>query len=327
MSTKEQKGMIAMCIFSTISNFATTGMLLWIWRQTTSNKTVTRLVMNLLFSDWIQSIGFMMTYRWWAHGHLISDSYCETQGILINLGDIGSVVHSFEPEWYVRVCAALIWSISLAFGLIGLALQKNGVPFYGSATGSWCWISESYASYRILFHYAIIAFLAVFMIVLYSLMFIKVYRRQGVMRMDNTKKVLQRVRRKLIYYPGVYIIIVFPLALRDTIVSGCLLASAGTVNSIIYGFTRNIVSIKSVSEIVPRIRNRLNSSNTHEDSKAKTTVSIKNVSKIDARETKSNTQQSVSKNDAENSDKEMKCKHECVKIQIDSNVRLSVFKS
>ncbi|KAG9295226.1 hypothetical protein G9A89_006208 [Geosiphon pyriformis] len=268
-------GRFAIVSFSTLSNAAVTGMIIWILIQKHPNQTVSRLVLNMLFSDWLQSVGFMMSLRWIASGDISPGAFCSVQGIIINIGDVASgfwataiclhtymaVVHSFEAKHYLLIAMTLIWPFNIFIAVVGFLLETPEVPFFGSAGGAWCWIAAAYPGYRILFHYGIITILAFIMILLYGTMFIMIYRHQGSIQMSNTKVVLQRTGKKLIYYPISYILLVFPLAFQRYIAvlgihfpltylltAGCIFTSAGLVNSIIYGFTRNVVAMKPLFE-------------------------------------------------------------------------------
>ncbi|CAG8451650.1 9837_t:CDS:2 [Ambispora leptoticha] len=271
----EVAGMFAIVSFSTLSNTATTGMLIWISLQRHPNLTVSRLVLNMLFSDWLQSVGFIMSLYWISQGSVIPGMYCDLQGIIINIGDVSSafwataiclhtylaVVHSIEPRWFLQITMGLVWPINIFISVIGLYIQTPDNRFFDSAGGSWCWISPKHGMYRIIFHYGIITILALVMLVLYGLMFIMLRRQQESIEMSPTKIVLQRTGKKLIYYPAAYIVLVFPLSFQRylaffgitlpfqyLIFAGCVFASAGLVNSLIYGFTRHVVALKPLFE-------------------------------------------------------------------------------
>ncbi|RGB41474.1 G protein-coupled glucose receptor regulating Gpa2-domain-containing protein [Rhizophagus diaphanus] len=277
-------GVIAILSTSTISNVAVFVMIWWIITQKHSRHTVvTRLVLNLILSDFIQSIGFMMSYNWLRINAINEGTYCDIQGFLINLGDVASgfwalviclhtymlVVHSYEYSHLVFLAMIIIWPFNIVISALGYVIQQAyDESFYGNAGGSWCWISPSYPNYRIGFHYGIILFNAAAMIILYAVMFTVIYRRQGSMATQGSKRVLQSVNKKLVWYPIVYIVLVFPLALQRIVAIGidnanvwgmnylipaaCVFTSAGFVNTIIYGITRNIVSVKPVLEKIRR---------------------------------------------------------------------------
>jgi hypothetical protein len=234
---KEQihiNGIAAILSTSTISNIAVFVMIWWIITQKHSRHTVvTRLVLNLILSDFIQSVGFMMSYNWLRIHAIKEGTYCDIQGFLINLGDVASgfwalviclhtymlVVHSYEYPHLVFLAMIIIWPFNAVISALGYIIQQAyGINFYGNAGGSWCWISPDYPNYRIGFHYGIILFNAAAMIILYAIMFTVIYRRQGSMATQGSKKVLQSVNKKLVWYPIVYIVLVFPLALRKYII-------------------------------------------------------------------------------------------------------------
>ncbi|RIA82437.1 G protein-coupled glucose receptor regulating Gpa2-domain-containing protein [Glomus cerebriforme] len=278
-------GIKAILTTSTISNLAVFVMIWWIITQKHSRHTVvTRLVLNLITSDFIQSIGFMMSFNWLRIRIITPGTYCDVQGFLINLGDVASgfwalviclhtymlVVHSYEYPHMVFLAMIMIWPFNIIISGLGFVIQQGyGTRFYDDAGGSWCWISPKYPNFRIGFHYGIILFNAASMIVLYAIMFAVIYRRQGSMATQGSKKVLQSVNKKLVWYPIVYIVLVFPLALQRIVAiainspniwgidylipAACIFTSAGLVNTIIYGITRNIVSIKPMMARLKRL--------------------------------------------------------------------------
>ncbi|KAG9307573.1 hypothetical protein G9A89_023138 [Geosiphon pyriformis] len=239
-------GMIAVCISGALSNVIAMGMIVLILLQKQQkNLTVSRLVMNMLFSDWLQSFGFILSLRWISDGELTSGTYCVFQGVLINIGDIASgcwataiclhtymgIVHSYKPSLFLKVAIAIIWPFSVLISVIGFMLRDPGTPFYDSAGGSWCWISPKYSAYRIGFHYGIILLLAIIMIVLYGAMCIILFKHYETVKSIETKRLLSRTARRLIFYPLAYLIVIFPLGLRNAI----------------YGITRHLVSVRPTS--------------------------------------------------------------------------------
>ncbi|KAG9284699.1 hypothetical protein G9A89_002930 [Geosiphon pyriformis] len=251
------QGQVAVWIFGTLSNLVTTGILFWICAKTSTNKMIGRLVVNLLISDWVQSFGFVMSSNWIFQGGIYEGFFCTIQGMFLNLGDVASVVHSYESKYHLVISMAVIWPANLLMIFIGHAIQtkKNG-SFWAPAGGAWCWISINYPLYRILFHYGIIVLLAVFMVGMYAVMYMSLWRRQNTTQREASRQVLQRTSKKLVYYPVAYVILVFPLAFQRflafggiqmpfpfLVAAGCIFALSGIVNSIIYGFTRHVVTI------------------------------------------------------------------------------------
>ncbi|CAJ0834379.1 1154_t:CDS:2 [Entrophospora sp. SA101] len=267
------KGAICIVLFSTISSISSFSMFFWIvYQKSSMNNVITKLVMNLLVADYIQSSGFNLSYYWIVMGRIVPNILCDAQGFLINVGlwalaicvhTYMLVAHSYECPHLVAISMLIIWPSNLALSSIGFIFQMGTQSkFYDFAEGSWCWISRDYEVYRITFHYGIILFIALAMIVFYLLMFAILYRRQRLMSMQNSKKVIQNVNKKLVWYPIVYIVLVFPLGLlriisiarKDEPIS---FTSAGFVNALIYCITRNLVSLRGVRGIVPKIRKRV----------------------------------------------------------------------
>jgi len=55
-----------------------------------SNWTTTILIMNLLLSDLLQSIGFGFSFYWSKTGNIYTGALCDVQAILIQIGDVAS---------------------------------------------------------------------------------------------------------------------------------------------------------------------------------------------------------------------------------------------
>nr|CAG8551614.1 4502_t:CDS:2 [Entrophospora candida] len=336
------KGAICIVLFSTISSISSFSMFFWIvYQKSPMNNVITKLVMNLLVADYIQSSGFNLSYYWIIMGRIVPNILCDAQGFLINVGlwalaicvhTYMLVAHSYECPHLVAISMLIIWPSNLALSSLGFIFQMGTQSkFYNFAEGSWCWISRDYEVYRIAFHYGIILFIALAMIVFYLLMFAILYRRQRLMSMQNSKKVIQNVNKKLVWYPIVYLVLVFPLGLlriisiarKDEpipiIPAACSFTSAGFVNALIYCITRNLVSLRGVLGIVPKIRKRVTiiSLSTVTSATTSFSTSIKDenqedgdhnidvISKIEDVELKSNSPPSKGKIDSENSNSNM----------------------
>ncbi|KAG9284698.1 hypothetical protein G9A89_002929 [Geosiphon pyriformis] len=278
------QGMIAICSFSTLSNLVVMGTFIWIYFHKYTNKTTGRLVLNLLFADWIQSIGYMMSYYWISQdGNIKSYPNCNIQGMLINIGGVASgcwaftlclqtylmVVHSYDPKWLFTASMMIIWPFNIILSTIGTLIQNPHIPFYSSAGGAWCWINAEYSTYRLIFHYGIITVLAVSIYLLYGRLIYIIYRRQATIRTEKNQT-LKKNGIKLLLYPGAHCLITLPLALHRLmesgetqtsfsflIIAGCIAASSGLVNSLIYGMTRSMPSTKPIFEIVPKFNIRV----------------------------------------------------------------------
>jgi hypothetical protein len=112
----------------------------------------------------------------------------------------------------------VIWPSNIILAVVGLSLSSPSEPFYDSAGGAWCWISEKYSIFRITFHYAIILCVAALMFVLYAIIYATIFWRRRILSQaigrQNAPLGLKSVANKLVWYPIVYIVLVFPLALR-----------------------------------------------------------------------------------------------------------------
>lgn len=130
--------------------------------------------LNLLVADSTQALGFGLTWVWASHGGINKDAHlCLFQALAIQAGDVASAVFSFFIAIYTAVLLTVSKKPSSAVLYIGASsswifvalltflgpiaiVTKDGGPFYAEA-GNWCWISSSYAGYRLWFHYLLVS--------------------------------------------------------------------------------------------------------------------------------------------------------------------------
>jgi hypothetical protein len=155
--------------------------------KTSANSRVSRyavLLLNLIFADLLQAIGFSLDIHWLRNNAIIAGSpACWSQGetryqatlhalltktILTALagwflttGDVGSclftvfmaahlvadIVFNFRPSLTVfRTATAVSWIVVVLFASIGVAIHPS--DFYMRA-GMWCWINSKYMDDRL----------------------------------------------------------------------------------------------------------------------------------------------------------------------------------
>ncbi|CAG8681512.1 16105_t:CDS:2, partial [Gigaspora rosea] len=253
---KYVKAMIIMCFFSTLSNVAC--FIIFIWNIIQKNLRPTKdtlLVLNLLFSNFLQCLGFMFNYNWLRSDIIETGVICSIQGFLINFGDVTSgfwilvlciyifmLTVRYECPRLVIISMLIIWPLNLIISLLGLAIQTPNSPFYDAHQHSWCWISYNYQNFRIGFNYFITLIITIVVIIL----LIIIYRKLKTINSRHTNK-------KLMWYPFTYIFLVFPFTIHRftamightlpfeyVIVSTCFFLCDGLFNSIIYGFKHYI---------------------------------------------------------------------------------------
>lgn len=126
--------------------------------------------LNLLVADSTQALGFGLTWFWASRGGIDEDAHlCLFQALAIQAGDVASALFSFFIALYTAVlltthkkpsdvalyvgatCSWIFIALFTFLGPVAIATTDGG-PFYAQA-GNWCWISGSYADYRLWFHY------------------------------------------------------------------------------------------------------------------------------------------------------------------------------
>ena len=128
------------------------------------------------------------------------------------------VVANLDYSKFSIISMIIIWPCNIFLATAGLFISTDSEPFYNTAGGAWCWISTKYSIYRIAFHYGIILCVAALMFVLYAIIYASLFWRRRTLSQtigrQNVPLGSKNVANKLVWYPIVYIILVFPLALR-----------------------------------------------------------------------------------------------------------------
>ncbi|CAK1360820.1 unnamed protein product [Cercospora beticola] len=224
------------------------------------------LLINLLFADLQQALGFVLSLQWLAdNGIFALTPSCWTQAWFLNTGDVSSCVSTLAMACHLfgdiifdyrlsripfLISIAGIWTFSLFLATIGIIMHPH--DFYMRA-GMWCWINEEYMHERLWLHYVWILFTEFAVVGLYTTMFIVLQRRikdffyvssQHQMRAESAA-------RSVIIYPVVYVICTLPAVvarLRDmtghsvgyaelTFV-GVMMTSNGWLDVLVYALTR-----------------------------------------------------------------------------------------
>ncbi|CAG8584912.1 1393_t:CDS:2 [Gigaspora rosea] len=217
MNSNYVKGMIAICSFSTLSNIACIIMLTWIITQKhTRNTTVCHLVTNLLLSDFCQSIGFMISYYWISIGTIKVGTICDIQGFMINFGDTSSGT----------------WTFVISFHTYMLVVHNYECPHI------------VFVSMLIVWTLNLMVSLAGFAIQTAGQPF---YDSAGgaCLIQTTTKNVRKRIKKDFTKCQQ-------KIDLNE---SSTLSTTICHLNySIIYGITRNVVSVKSMVSMVPKLK-------------------------------------------------------------------------
>ncbi|KAI5478133.1 NAD(P)-binding protein [Pseudohyphozyma bogoriensis] len=236
------------------------------------------LFFNLLAGDLMQGLGFMINIYWLSRNSYPSTPHeaCTVQAVFIELGDVASAFSSLLIGMHVftvivigykptrNVCLAFMvleWAVVIVLASIGPThLTKNGHPFYGWA-GGWCWITPQYQSMRLWLHYFWVFLVAGVNLVAYSAIAVKLVRT-GKKAGGSAGGSVTRV---MLAYPLLYIASILPLAtyraaamaghtwsIHILLACGTIFTLSGFFNSMIYTFTRSLVSSDTVRVISRR---------------------------------------------------------------------------
>lgn len=128
------------------------------------------LFVNLLAADFIQAVGFGLSWVWAGKGRIEPTMHtCTFQALAIEAGDVASAIFSLyialhtaamltiekkANETFLRVACICGWifvAVITALGPLAIATPSRG-PFYADA-GNWCWIGDNYVAQRLWLHY------------------------------------------------------------------------------------------------------------------------------------------------------------------------------
>ncbi|GAA5849074.1 hypothetical protein JCM8547_006435 [Rhodosporidiobolus lusitaniae] len=246
---------------------------------------------NLLFGDLFQALGFSLNFRWVALRVLPTaqhpDAVCTTQGVLIQAGDLGSafssivicvnlfliLVFSYHPprKWLFAVIGVEWTAIALMTFIGPVALEREGIPFYGPA-GGWCWLGIIYQSERLTLHYLFVFISALVCLSLYAIMAWRISQSRRAFGYESPINGTAGVAKVMMAYPFVYIATILPLScyriagmtgkhwsLHYALAAGTIFTLSGFCNCLIYALTRSIVSLDSLGTAMRRGSNGLGS--------------------------------------------------------------------
>ena len=155
-------------------------------------------------------------------------------------------------KWFVTILACIA---VFAIILTSIAPAAHGWGVYSSA-GAWCWISQEYESLRLGTLYIWIFLTESLCIIIYGALWFKLSKvRKNIHMMNNSDTIsdykIKRAAMLMALYPLVYVMLTLPLASTRMalyahkpvpnwvyIMDGCMQASCGYVDCILYVFTR-----------------------------------------------------------------------------------------
>jgi len=200
---------------------------------------------SLLFSDFIQAIGSLLSIQWIMERGITLGIPCTAQGAIKNGGNVGTALWSmviaihtfcilflgFRPRDFALYGTLIgVWSLIgliVVFGPAAAESIERG-PYFGIA-GIWCWITDPYQTERLLLEYIWMFTSAVVSFVLYVLVFLKLrgyvlvsgwrirFRRassptwdlqSGKDRFDAQTT---SIARQMLWYPIAYAVLILPI--------------------------------------------------------------------------------------------------------------------
>lgn len=238
------------------------------------------LFFDLLISDLIQALGFLLNLSHLGKSTLDSSPICTVQGVFIQLGDTSGafstvaiaihtfvvlIIHKPPSTWVLLMALGFKWALVFVLAMIGpiaFATEALG-PFYGPA-GGWCWISSSYPWERLWLHYVWLFLAGAVSAVTYALIFCNVRRRLRTQYLTKSHDPpaehtsMENAAKKMLVYPLCYLLLMLPLAIDrlNSIFSqgwsldvqigcGVVFTLAGLVDVIVFCWTRNLFWVRS----------------------------------------------------------------------------------
>lgn len=202
---------------------------------------------SLLFSDFIQALGSLMSIQWVMEHGITLGVPCTAQGAIKNGGNVGTALWSmviaihtfcilflgFRPRDFALYGTLVgVWSLVGFIVVVGPAVVETSArgPYFGIA-GIWCWITDPYQNERLLLEYLWMFSSAFISFVLYVLVFLKLrgnivvsgwrirFRRRSSAPSwdmqtgkDQIDAQTMGIARQMLWYPIAYIVIILPIA-------------------------------------------------------------------------------------------------------------------
>ncbi|KAI5836158.1 hypothetical protein K523DRAFT_367687 [Schizophyllum commune Tattone D] len=282
-SSGEIAGLVFVVIAGTLSAVSVAAVLVYLFysmsRQAYSLSGHTHYYfLNLMAAEFVQALGGMMTAEWVREHRVLEGISCNVQGVLKQLGDVvvaftsmAIAIHTFLnivwkfsfPPIVAPFVIIFMWTLAILFIAIPASIHSG--DYYGN-TGYWCWIRDEYDAQRVGLEYVWL-YMAMFVsIICYACIAatVKGYnvrslfgasREPPVQRLyqqDRTnRRRMNQMALQMMFYPAVYTITVFPIAIvrwtsfgkiavpaGATIFASFLFSLSGFLNVILFGFTR-----------------------------------------------------------------------------------------
>ncbi|KAJ6469357.1 hypothetical protein C8R45DRAFT_1105223 [Mycena sanguinolenta] len=203
---------------------------------------------SLLVANGVQAFGTVMNFKWAADNGVTTGTFCGLQGAIKQGGNVATALWSFvlalhlfnvlflrlqstKTGFWCTIVGGWLFVILLV--IIGpTAIQTPSRGLYFGISGNWCWITSNYRPEQIFLEYFIEYLSAVFCVMLYSVIFL---RMRGNLAKQNGKWSLRSLppgeswqlslRRDLVdytmlhavqqmmWYPIVYTLLLVPITI------------------------------------------------------------------------------------------------------------------
>ncbi|KAH9835192.1 uncharacterized protein C8Q71DRAFT_858846 [Rhodofomes roseus] len=163
------------------------------------NTHVIPIFVSLLCANYLQAIASMMDLQWLKDGAVEGGSFCSTQGVLKNAGNVAAAFWSVALSVHVfmllflrknmsnTTCTVLViggWSFIIFVPVIGVtAVQTEARGPYFGPSGYWCWITNNYYAEQMFLEYFFEFVSAVCSVLLYTVIVLRV--RGNLTKMDG----------------------------------------------------------------------------------------------------------------------------------------------
>ncbi|KAH7106343.1 hypothetical protein BKA62DRAFT_686830 [Auriculariales sp. MPI-PUGE-AT-0066] len=220
-------------------------------------------IVSLLFSTLLSSMGAGIGIQWIQSGKILAGTTCSAQAMILQLGSLSTaffvlyisfhalnaaVLRRPVAKWVAYICVAALWFFVLFLDLAGpLFVPKDPrATFYGPS-GSWCWIDAAYPKSQKVLLAVPMLIVAGVSAILFALIFARAARNNAVNIMGpaGSKSAVSKelkakgqmlVAKYLMWYPIVYVLFNFPLAIVALVGKANSSMNGVVFAEVLYGF-------------------------------------------------------------------------------------------
>jgi len=190
-------------------------------------------MLTIFIFDIVQAMGGILNVRWAGDGMVTTGPYCTAQGIIKQIGELGTALISLMLATHTFIAA--LWGVGIqargfTFGLVGLTCVftalwvgiGNGIhKNYEAPSPFWCWISPQFKGERLAGEY-----LWLWVALFASIMYVPVYlwanghlsvgERWYKFHLSKPNQEAEYPQRRtalgMLYYPLAYSLVILPLS-------------------------------------------------------------------------------------------------------------------